>query len=115
MKRLIDAGAKVNHRDEEGWTPLHAAMETASVPLIELLLAHGADPRQQNDEEDDALTLAPNEEIANLVRRALVQALPPAAPDQSSISASSPGSPLHSTLLEANDGSDDEDDPDYVP
>jgi len=46
---LIDAGAKIDARDEEGNTPLHAATEIGSVRGVEKLLERGADPRAKND------------------------------------------------------------------
>jgi ankyrin repeat protein len=38
-----ELGADVNARDEKGFTPLHHAASRGDVPVIEFLLAHGAD------------------------------------------------------------------------
>ena len=45
-KILVDAGADVNRQSDNAIrvTPLHSAVESGSVPLLELLLAHGAKP-----------------------------------------------------------------------
>ena len=39
-----ELGADVNARDEKGFTPLHHAASRGDVPVVEFLLAHGADP-----------------------------------------------------------------------
>ena len=41
-RRLIDAGAKVNARDQAGRTPLHSATLNANTELMDLLLSRGA-------------------------------------------------------------------------
>ena len=45
MNYLVEElGADVNARDEKGFTPLHHAASRGDVPVIEFLLANGADP-----------------------------------------------------------------------
>ena len=45
--RLLAAGADANVRDDNGWSPLHFAAQSASAQIAEALLATGAevDPR----------------------------------------------------------------------
>ena len=43
IKRLIDRGASVNARDQDGWTPLHWAADSGRTESVTLLLAKGAD------------------------------------------------------------------------
>ena len=45
---LIDAGADVNDPDAEGMSPLMLAAARGNVPLIRLLLKHGADVKAEN-------------------------------------------------------------------
>ena len=39
VQQLLEAGAKVNARDSECWTPLHAAATCGHLHLVELLIA----------------------------------------------------------------------------
>jgi ankyrin repeat protein len=43
VRRLLRAGADVNARDDDGWTPLHKACHDGHVQLVSELLDHGAD------------------------------------------------------------------------
>ncbi|KAM6289110.1 protein phosphatase 1 regulatory subunit 16A-like, partial [Aegotheles albertisi] len=51
---LLDAGADVNARDAELWTPLHAAATCGHLHLVQLLLARGADLLAINADGDMA-------------------------------------------------------------
>jgi len=71
VKLLVDAGAPVNGRQQEGWTPLQEAVQSGDVEMTRYLLAHGADPRQQNDAGKSAIGLAAergNAEILKLLK-----------------------------------------------
>ncbi len=58
VKLLVDAGAPVNAKQDQGWTPLHEAVNRNDLEMTRYLLAHGADPRQQNDAGTSAIGLA---------------------------------------------------------
>jgi len=71
VKLLIDAGAPVNGRQQEGWSPLQEAVQSGDIEMTRYLLAHGADPRQQNDAGKSAIGLAAergNAEILKLLK-----------------------------------------------
>lgn len=58
VRLLVDAGAPVDGKQQNGWTPLQAAVHQGNLEMTRLLLAHGADPKLQNDEEKSAIGLA---------------------------------------------------------
>jgi len=43
-RSLLKAGADVNARDKDGWTPLYQACRCLSFETVRFLLDHGADP-----------------------------------------------------------------------
>jgi ankyrin repeat protein len=47
---VLEAGADPNARQQRGFTAMHEAALNGNLPLIELLLAHGADAASANDE-----------------------------------------------------------------
>ena len=49
-RRLLEAGAEVNVAQQGGWTPLHQAAAHGHAALVDLLLAHGADPDARSDD-----------------------------------------------------------------
>ena len=57
-ERLLEHGADANAVQAGGFTPLHAAALLGDVGLIDLLLAHGADPSLQADDGRDAAAMA---------------------------------------------------------
>jgi ankyrin repeat protein len=53
VRMLLDRGAPVDDTQEGGWTALMSAAHSGDRELVELLLAHGADPlRKANDGSD---------------------------------------------------------------
>jgi uncharacterized protein len=42
VKTLLDKGADVNAKDQDGWTALKRAQKRGSTEIVELLKAHGA-------------------------------------------------------------------------
>ena len=68
VKLLVDAGAPVNGKQEKGWAPLHEAVRQGNAELVRYLLAHGADPKLQNDEGTSAIGLAAKEERHDILK-----------------------------------------------
>jgi ankyrin repeat protein len=58
VKLLVEAGAPVNAAQHLGWTPLHEAVNRNDVAMTRYLLAHGADPKQQNEAGTSAIGIA---------------------------------------------------------
>jgi len=57
-KSLIDAGADVNARDIDGWTPLMYAALNGHTEIVELLIESGADVNAKGALRGTALLLA---------------------------------------------------------
>ncbi|SRR6266567_5861374 len=73
VKMLVEAGAPVNAKQDKGWAPLHEAVNRGDVEMTRYLLAHGADPKQQNDDGKSAIGLAAdkgNQDILKLLKGA---------------------------------------------
>jgi ankyrin repeat protein len=47
---LLNAGAPVNARQQQGWTALHAAAQNGDQVMVDLLLKYGANPKARNDD-----------------------------------------------------------------
>ncbi|GFR41967.1 hypothetical protein Agub_g2767 [Astrephomene gubernaculifera] len=79
-KMLIEAGADVNARDRFGTYPLVSAVMSTEIKSIKLLLAHGADPGQRDNDGVDALTVGRyNSEIYALLHQAKYNNIRPGA------------------------------------
>lgn len=59
IKELLDGSAIVNVSDYDGRTALHLAASEGHVPVVELLLAHGADVNPVDRWGDTVSTLYP--------------------------------------------------------
>ena len=74
LQALIDAGADVNARDEDGGTPLHIAAEYSSKKILQVLIDAGADARAENKREDTPLHCAAGHNSNPEVLQALIDA-----------------------------------------
>ena len=68
VKLLVEAGAPVNAKQQEGWSPVQEAVNSANEEMTRYLVAHGADPRQENDAGTSALDLAERKGNATILR-----------------------------------------------
>ena len=68
VKLLVEAGAPVNGKQDKGWTPLHEAVNRNDLEMTRYLLAHGADPRLQNDEGKSAIGLAADKGFGEVLK-----------------------------------------------
>jgi len=66
MRVLLENGAKVNHQDLQGRTPLHYAAELAKARCIPFLLQKGASVDIKDKSSKTPLELCPNEKIIRL-------------------------------------------------
>lgn len=69
---LLEHGAEVNSKQQEGFTPLHEAAQNGQLEMVELLLQYGADVDLPKDDGRTALAIAEQfrrQEVADLLRR----------------------------------------------
>lgn len=59
VRRLLNSGADANFQEKQnGWSPLHSAVQCDRADLVELLLTHGADPCLRKHNGATALIIA---------------------------------------------------------
>jgi uncharacterized protein len=68
VRLLVEAGAGVNGQQQGGFAPLHEAVNRNDAELASYLLAHGADPRLQNDEGKSAIGLAAEKGLIEMLK-----------------------------------------------
>lgn len=68
VKMIVEAGAPINAKQDKGWTALHEVVNKKDVEMARYFLAHGADPKQQNDEGKSAIGLAAEQGNADLLK-----------------------------------------------
>lgn len=66
---LLEHGADPNAVQAGGWTPLHSAANQGDLPLVEMLLASGADRFAKSDDGRDALAMASANNHAEVIGR----------------------------------------------
>lgn len=71
VRLLLDAGAQINVTDVDGWTCLY---HVRSLPMAELLLAHGADPGLTGMFDDRPENWTSSIEVAELIQRERLKA-----------------------------------------
>lgn len=57
-RHLVDSGADVNAADDDGFTPLHFAVNADSVEIVRYLLDSGADLERANNKGETPLNVA---------------------------------------------------------
>nr|XP_037855870.1 protein phosphatase 1 regulatory subunit 16A isoform X3 [Chlorocebus sabaeus]XP_037855871.1 protein phosphatase 1 regulatory subunit 16A isoform X3 [Chlorocebus sabaeus]XP_037855872.1 protein phosphatase 1 regulatory subunit 16A isoform X3 [Chlorocebus sabaeus]XP_037855873.1 protein phosphatase 1 regulatory subunit 16A isoform X3 [Chlorocebus sabaeus] len=60
---LLEHRASLSAKDQDGWEPLHAAAYWGQVPLVELLVAHGADLNAKSLMDETPLDVCGDEEV----------------------------------------------------
>ncbi len=68
IKKLLEAGANVNHQGYGGWTALMAASDNGQIEAVRALLAAGADVNLQNKKGRTALMYASENGHTEIVR-----------------------------------------------
>ncbi|HXM37692.1 MAG TPA: ankyrin repeat domain-containing protein [Gemmatimonadales bacterium] len=68
VQLVVEAGAPINAQQHLGWTALHEVVHQENVELTRYFLAHGADPKVQNDEGKSAIGLAADQGNAAILK-----------------------------------------------
>ena len=76
-KFLLDHGANVNSRNDQGYTPLHFATVNGSKAMVELFLDHQAEANGENNEGVRPLHLAASRGFLSVVEALLVHGADP--------------------------------------
>ena len=68
VQLVVEAGALINAQQHQGWTALHEVVHQENVELTRYFLAHGADPKVQNDAGKSAIGLAADQGSAAILK-----------------------------------------------
>lgn len=69
VKHFIETGLSANAKDENGYTPLHAAAEYGRLELIEYLVGEGADVNIRDNDGDTPLHATESSNVAEILVR----------------------------------------------
>ena len=58
MKQHLDDGIDINLKDEFGYSPLHKAVNSRHLGMVDILVAEGADVNTKNNYESTPLHIA---------------------------------------------------------
>lgn len=68
VELIVEAGAPINAKQHKGWTALHEVVNKKDLDLARYFLAHGADPKVQNDEGKSAIGLAADQGSTDILK-----------------------------------------------
>ena len=68
VRMLLDAGANIEHKNDQGENALISAAQEGHIDTVKLLLDAGADVNQSNTDGETALDLAQKKELIELLR-----------------------------------------------
>ena len=68
VELVVEAGAPINAQQHKGWTALHEVVNKKDLELTRYFLAHGADPKVQNDEGKSAIGLAADQGSTDILK-----------------------------------------------
>jgi ankyrin repeat protein len=69
VRALLEHGAPVNAKQQQGWTALHAAAQHGDRAMVELLLKYGANPNAKNDDGRTAEEIAEEKGHSDVAER----------------------------------------------
>jgi uncharacterized protein len=68
VELVVEAGAPINAQQHKGWTALHEVVNKKDLDLTRYFLAHGADPKVQNDDGKSAIGLAADQGSTDILK-----------------------------------------------
>jgi len=68
VELIVEAGAPINAQQHKGWTALHEVVNKKDLDLARYFLAHGADPKVQNDEGKSPIGLAADQGSTDILK-----------------------------------------------
>ena len=71
VKVLLDAGAKIDAQDKNGWQPIHYAADGVNVSLVKFLIESGADINAPSIDGSTPLQIAKRRDVWGRVYRAM--------------------------------------------